>query len=376
MLRRRYSNKRPERHWARDPEQVAGPELQSLLQWLGFWRGELRSVAEPDKLRQQLRALDGRVSSMYGTSFCKRMRPGYICSNLEEYFKALESRLRPASVLSVVGNDQLLKVCLAFMGAGTVGAACCANRRLKVLAESEDVWHHFLSAHFPASHSLCRGRSSRACYAYRVHLAREAAQRDEDRDHIGVFDDGHDDQWLLEEVTRYQLLVEMVVENKVFLCGTFDLCYDPGRLDVCVLIPGGANFSMTREECESKLRVSLTLLRKEDGKCLVIGDCMEVLILDDGKMVGSGSSPITCSMDKALYVLSQHPICNLCLRDRDEYWFCHEVSALPLYRPADGCVVGVSRISVSLQGVCDLERPDRMFPKVVLATWDELAPWV
>merc|ERR1712008_206010 len=112
------------------------------------------------------------------------------------------------------------------------------------------------------------------------------------------------------------------------------------------------------------------------GKCLVIGDRMEVVELNDDEMyLGGASSSVTSSMDKALYVLSQHPICNLFLRHRDEYWFLHDVSALPVYRPTDGCVVGVSRISISLSGICELERPDRMFPKVVFATWDELAPW-
>ncbi|CAK0893062.1 unnamed protein product [Prorocentrum cordatum] len=124
------------------------------------------------------------------------------------------------------------------------------------------------------------------------------------------------------------------------------------------------------------LRMTLTLIRKGDGKCLVVGDRMDFACrLPDGDvLLGFGSSPVTRPFDETLYVLSKLPVCNLVLRSRTEHWFLHEASFTPVVREEDS-LVGVSRISIGLHGVCDREDNAR-FPAAVFATWDELAPWI
>jgi len=263
------------------------------------------------------------------------------------------------------------------MGPQTVGAFGCASHRFRRLADSDDVWRSFLHAHWPAFQVLCANRSSKACYAYRIQLTRDAAKRCSDRDHVGLFSEEDADGWMAEEASKYQLIVEMVVGQKVLLACVLDLSYDVENEDICAHIPASCNFCpVALQEFEDGLRVTLTLLRKHDGKCLVVGDRMEFVDrLDDGSVILElGSSPIDRTSDAMLYVLSKHPICNMVLRHRDEHWFMHEAAIEPVHSEDNAFVSGISQISIGLHGVCSLDETGGI-PGMVFAVWDELATW-
>merc|ERR1711990_280580 len=93
-------------------------------------------------------------------------------------------------------------------------------------------------AHWPASLDMRNDRTCKDCYAYRVQLTRDAAERCRDRDHVGLFDEDIDpDQWLAEQASRYKLMVEMVVGQKVLFASTLDLSYDSDNEEICALVP-------------------------------------------------------------------------------------------------------------------------------------------
>merc|ERR1712217_963964 len=130
--------------------------------------------------------------------------------------------------------------------------------------------------------------------------------------------------------------------------------------------PTSLHFSpITFEELENDMRMTLTLTRKEDGKCLVIGDRMDfgVRLRDGHVLLGFGSSPIKRTFDETLYVLSKHPICNIVLRNRCEHWFLHEATFAPIFREEDMCLVSISRISIGLDGVCSQGGSRDRFPQ-------------
>merc|ERR1712217_520740 len=94
--------------------------------------------------------------------------------------------------------------------------------------------------------------------------------------------------------------------------GTLELIYDTKGGMIGAIVPASCPFPPIafNEHFENELQMTLTLIRKADGKCLVLGDRMEFgkRLDNDFVLLTRGSSAVKqTALDEALFVLSKNP---------------------------------------------------------------------
>jgi len=127
-------------------------------------------------------------------------------------------------------------------------------------------------------------------------------------------------------------------------------------------------------EIWTKFRLSATLVRKSDGKMLLLGeDLMAVSTRPRRQIVfQTGTSPVSTDFDRVLQVLSGDPFLALFLQTRDGSCFRH-ILAFRGPLDEDGRLKHISSLRLRMQGLGRVG--DEPSAAAILAIWRHLAAW-
>lgn len=338
-----------------------------------MWNGR-RSRSRSRNCRQNVDRISWPGDSLTPTALSKLQCPGDPEEATGAHPIGKSCRLLDACLREVAQ-------CFAFAGVSTIGASACVSRRWQQVAASEEAWRPLLVAHWPGCQWLPGALvASRATYARRVQLARDARQQEELRD-------SHRPRAfapLTEATQKYTVLLELAADGILVGGGCFDLQLNGEGSEAFLSAPVRPNMPVHRKV--SDLRISITLVRKEDQKLLVIGDCLEIAFAndDDAELcLCFGSSPVTSEVDELFAVLSRDPLMSSALEGSSNLAFRHDIKLIGVTWGSD---LGAGRLLQALGGV-QLgmhEISDRigrgddkhdLEPPLILAVWERIATW-